>query len=477
MRGSRTPRLRILAAFLSAIPILAACQRDDPPSADPPRVSQGLETPPNILLVAACTFRYDHLGAAGYDRPTTPFLDSFAERGVFFENAVSASSWTQPAMASLLTGLTPNVHGMTVYHDATEIAQRRISPERLLADEVVTLAESLRNAGYQTFARIANVQAGDFFNIPQGFDDSLTRSGLAMPAMLDELRAWLGARRMERPFFAFLLPRDLHFVHEPAYDHYLRFNRSPEAVAESDYADYPTQLYHRVRKELPVGVPPELQRAYVDLYDAALAEFDDAVRSLPDLLKAAGVERSTIVVITGDHGERFFEKGGMSHAGDLDEVVVRVPLIMVGPGLPRQRRIPDVVRSIDVYPTLAEIAEAEAPRILQGISLWPFLAAPERRFPELSAFASFSRGSTLLHMVGTGRHKLHSGGRLYDVALDPYEARNLYRESPELARSMKKQLKEWLASEEALREKLAEGPTRELTPEMIGELRALGYVE
>ncbi len=131
-----------LGILLCLTVVVAGCASDhrSPPSAGPDA--------PNLVLVTICPLPFAHMGVGGYPRPTTPFLDSLAASGVLFENAVSASTWTKPSTASLLTGLAPNVHGLWDTHKLEDIVRGRTEPKGVLPHGLVTLAECLADAGY-----------------------------------------------------------------------------------------------------------------------------------------------------------------------------------------------------------------------------------------------------------------------------------------------------------------------------------------
>ena len=434
---------------------------------------------PNIVLITLCTFRYTHMGAGGYNRPTTPFLDSLAGGGVFFENAVSASSWTKPSVASILTGLTPNVHGMTDMSGDREIIGGQYSPKRVLAEEIVTLAECLRDAGYATAARVNNVQAGDFFQMTQGFDDAVTSHRMDTAAMLSDLAGWLARIDRGKPFFFFLLTRDAHIPYDPKYEYFQRFNRSPKAISQDEYARYARHLNEEARNTVEAGKPAsqELRRRWIDLYDAELAQLDDALKRIPAILDETGRATNTVIVVIADHGERFFEHGRIGHAMFLDEPVIHVPLILHGPNIPAGRRIKNVVRSIDLYPTLAALAGGKPPDVLQGCNLLPLVLGDSAGFEPLTAFASFQG---VEHVVRDGpykfNHKPNGRRELFDLRRDPLELRDVAADQPDVAQRLEQRLAQWLHEEERLRQVVAEAPTRELTPEVIEQLRALGYV-
>jgi arylsulfatase A-like enzyme len=429
---------------------------------------------PNILVITICSWRYDENGFAGYQRPTTPFLDSFVKGGVLFESAAGASSWTKPTVASMLTGLTPNVHRLTDYYEIPN------DDRRTLADEVVTIAESLKQAGYATFWRSNNVHASDFFNLTQGFDDAdELLSSQRTPLMLSQLEQWLAGVDREQPFFGFILTADIHTPYLPDYEHYLAFCRS-EPVARPLLRPTATRLHSTLKRLERAGkeISESQKQLWIDLYDASLRQLDDVLATVPDLLDKAG-RANTLVVIMGDHGERFFgAHGAIGHARPfMEEEVVHVPLLMQGPGIPAGLRITDLTRSIDLYPTLIEIAGATPPDYLQGQSLVPLLTG-RAGWQEVSAFASYNEEA---HMVRSGSYKLHattSGlSRLYNLDSDRREVSDLLDKLPEVTASLRSLLKGWLNAEIELQKKVSSGDAKELSPEVLEQLKALGYIE
>lgn len=464
-----------LVALLSALPLLSACRSPSPEDA--------LEGGPNVVLVVLCSLSFDRLGAAGYPRDLTPYLDDLAARGVFFENAVSSSSWTKPSAASLLTGLTADVHGMLDYYPLSAIERGEVTHRRVLSEELVTLPEALGSAGYDTFCRVNNAHAGKFFNLTQGCRDSLTRETVDSRKMLGELEGWIGARDGDGPFFAYLFDRDAHSPYDPPYEVYRDFHREEELPTAEEYPEYRSTVNQRVWDlfNADESVPQGLQRQWIDLYDAQLAALDRSLAGLDGVLERSGVAGETLIVVTADHGERFFEHGGIDHGRALDEPVVKIPLIFAGPGIAGGQRRSGVVRSIDLFPTLAALAGAETPPILQGRSLVPLLTDPEARLPEVSALSSFDLHNGRIHTLRRGRYKLlvGPGGRpagLYDLQEDPLEHRDLLESEAETVRRLRAELRRWLEGNERLSRWTAQPESRELPPEVVDELRALGYL-
>jgi arylsulfatase A-like enzyme len=473
--------MRRLASFLLALFALAGCSDDRGvrnPGGSGAAISVVGPGRPNIVMIVVCSLRRANLGFAGYERDTTPFIDSLAANGVSFERAVAAASWTKPSTASLLSGLTPNVHGMTDYYQARTIVGAGFAPKRTLADEIVTLPELLAASGYATLGRVNNIHAGHHFNMDQGFQDTRSLdSDHHTPEMLGDFERWVSDLPPDQPFFFFLLTRDAHVSYQPDYAFYRRFARAP--VAEGEYEAWVRDLKPRMKALERAGaqIPDDLQTQWVDLYDAELRQLDAALSTLPAILERTGRESNTILVLTADHGERLFDAHGTtSHGGGfMEEHLIHIPLIFHGEGIPAGTRIDDLVRSIDVYPTLAEVARAESPDVVQGRSLLPQIRGDT--LPAVSAFASHEER---FHVVRLGNQKLHSSDtrepRLYDVANDPEEIAERRDSKRELAR-LQEELDRWLDEEEALRSRVARGQARELSPRALEELRELGYIE
>ncbi|RMF19365.1 MAG: hypothetical protein D6760_13135, partial [Deltaproteobacteria bacterium] len=177
------------AAVLMVVLCLQACRRET----GTPVVCERC----NVVLVSVDTLRADHVGAYGYERPTTPHLDRFAAASVVFERAVSQSAWTRPAHASMFTGLYPVEHGIVSVH-----------PPRRLGSKVPTLAAVLSRAGYRTAAFVGGGNLSAEFGFDSGFE--VYRSpGRRFSETVPEAIAWI-ERDAGRPFFLFVHGLDVH---------------------------------------------------------------------------------------------------------------------------------------------------------------------------------------------------------------------------------------------------------------------------
>jgi arylsulfatase A-like enzyme len=311
---------------------------------------------PNIILVVMDTLRRDRLETYGYARPTSPHLERLAQRGVTFDAAYSTSSWTWPSTASILTGLHPEEHGVV---GATSC---------YLADELVTLAESLQQEGFTTAAWSGNPLIVPDKNFDQGFEfyeyaKAVTRkSRVFMPAALEWLESMAGTR-----FFMYLHLTDPHAPLAP--------RPQGRALLAADVpADFSPKAIDGYVQPLRDGcgftengaidtdrcVPPSAQDAISDLYDACVWTGDHWVGRLVATLERLELIDETLIVFTSDHGEELFDHGLVTHGHGLHEELVGVPLVFAGPGIPHGERVTQVVSNRHLGPTLARVGRGLA---------------------------------------------------------------------------------------------------------------------
>jgi len=350
--------------------------------------SAATETPaprPNLLILSIDTLRADHLGCYGYTRPTSPHIDALAARSLVFEQAESSSSWTLPSMASLMTGLT--VSG----HNCDHLGSR-------LSPDYATLAEYLRDAGYDT-----GLVAGQlFFSAPYGLQQGFTHVDTSVVQEEHDISSqdvsergidWLRHKRAAKDGAPWLLWLHYYDPHAPYLEH--------AGVSEA------------------FGSESDLER-----YDGEIAYTDQHVGRLLDELVRTGLAANTIVVVVADHGEEFGEHGHNGHGYGLFEECVRVPLILCAPGV-AARRVPDVVPTIGLMPTLLELCRVEPRRELEGSAWTPLLQGQSLPAQEAGAEVRWQADQDLRSLrVGSwkrieGRAQKQEVSLLFDVGADP----------------------------------------------------------
>jgi len=425
----------------------------------------------NLVLVTIDTLRADHLGSYGYPRPTSPFLDSLAERSLVFERAVSASSHTAPSHASMLTSLYPEQHGVLVNGFA-------------LSGEVASLAPLARGAGRETagFVSVRFLEGLD-----EGFevwDSEVPKSHLFRTADLtvDRAEAWLARREPQRPFTMWV-----HFydVHEHKAE-----SRIPGKLLEAMQRDSERNGEHLLAflRQQRGYAASRLTRNF-DRYDAQIAFVDSQIRRLYASVEAHARGRPTLWAITSDHGEGMGDHDYGGHGRYLYQEQVHVPLLFHSrTGGIEIGSVAAMVRHVDLLPTLAELLGfplREAARV-EGRSLTAWLegrpaqgsalAVAQRRPPdERRLRRGWHPGQVNAAMDGRYKYIRNSHGpdEFYDLALDPHESVNLAGGGSEPER----RLREWLLRKlaELARDHRVEGD-QAIPEKMLEDLRSLGYL-
>jgi arylsulfatase A-like enzyme len=425
---------------------------------------------PSILLITLDTTRADRLGCYGYSGQTSENLDLLAERGTLFTRAISPSSITPVSHASILTGQYPYSHGLRVMHG---LGLNRLPESRW------TLAELLRDAGYQTAAFVSAFPVTERFGLRQGFstfdagfletsgggfvseygivktNGSQRRADETTERALD----WLA--RAEHPFFLWIHYFDPH---------------DRRVVPPKEWLDR-------------VTISGSVDEHIREVYDIEIRYMDHQIGRVLEALDRTGWLEAMITVVVADHGEGLGDHDWWTH-GLLYEEQVRVPLIMLAPSKPAGRRVDHLVRSIDIMPTILELADLsthEQPA-MDGRSLVPLLGE-DPSDPDYVAYADSLDLHTyelapildvkdeIYYAIIRGPWKyIHHQFRpeeseLYHLERDPEESRNLAASEPELVARFVRELTALDCRPEAD----PTSPAEPMSPEDLERLKSLGY--
>jgi len=402
-----TTTLRIAIGFVVCL-ALSACSTDSAAPIGGAALCPGC----NVILISMDTVRADHLSAYGYDRKTSPNVDRLAKQSVIFEEAVSQSSWTLPAHGAMMTGLYPGRLGVTRYP-----ATRR------LPDAPTTLAEAFKKAGYATGGFTGGGFVSSHFGFDRGFD-TYQSDGRRFEHNLDEALGWMSNNK-DRRFFMFFHGYNAHrpYFSSPS-DKALMGIPEKAPVERRGFCV-------RGRRDRPPD--PQLDEI-VRYYDASIHHGDRQVGKLLRKVGELGLDEKTVILITSDHGEEFFEHGNCDHVRFLYKEVVHVPLILHVPGhTPQGRHVREIVpASISVPRTLLDVAGVD--HNMPGTSLVPILTGEFGLFEAVYSEADSplgnlgSRGETIA--MTTARNKLimytdEGTDEAYDRIRDPDEQRIL----------------------------------------------------
>lgn len=380
------------------------------PSAAPlPASSQGR---PNILMIGSDTLRADRLGVNGYTRALTPNIDGLAAKGTNFSQYIVPIGRTAPSLLSLLTGTWPHTHGVRDnYVGDRETQLPHPALPGILAD-----------AGYRT-AVVGDWAGSDLGKFDLGFghvDTSpdqwnlkyLLRQGpkdirlflslfthnrfgkrflpevyylAGMPLTSEvgrdareEIRSLAG---QGSPFFLDVFIASTHGPFSAPYPYY-RLYADPGYRGDSLFSMSSVSSVEEVLKAQEEGKQHFDVRQIFDLYDGAVKSFDDEVGRILGFLRDSGLDKNTIVVIYSDHGTDLFEGETWGQGNIVSDFGHRVPLVIHDPRRPPTGSVRRTIRTVDVAPTLLDLAKIPVPPFIEGTSLLPFLergnAEPDR---------------------------------------------------------------------------------------------------
>jgi len=316
--------------------------------------------PHGIILISLDNLRADHLGVYGYQRNTSPFIDSFAKESIVFNNAVVQSPWTLPSHMSIMTSLYPSFHGVRKYPN-------------FLNDEEVTIAELLKEAGYETAAFTDGGFMAASFGFDQGFDIyEDQRIGIAN--ILPKVKAWLNSNKSS-PFFLFIHCYDIHNPFNPPPPYNSMFHDFPYTGRL-----LPSPKVFRAITKNKLKVNEDDIRHFIALYDGGIRYTDAMIGEFLTYLQNSGIMNQSLIIITSDHGEEFMEHGQFGHKQLHYRPMLQVPLIIHIPNYPKKEiRIQELVQSIDLLPTILDIVDLPAFPEAQGRNLFPLIKRHKSR--------------------------------------------------------------------------------------------------
>jgi arylsulfatase A-like enzyme len=446
------------------IPLLVIAQAP-PPASWPER--------PNVVLISLDTLRPDRLQSYGYERATSPNIARFFEEATRFEQVLAPDSWTLTCHVTMLTGLEPSAHG--------------VNEDRPLAPLVPTLATHMLDAGYSTMAIVDDCPWVDArYGLGRGFELYRTvqeGAGEKVRQAIELLEA-----TGDRPFLMFLHCYDAHsdfaeLPYESAPDHMSSLVNSDPGTSQAGLpaqgqgaSAYLQELNDRGER------PDPAQQVWIsELYDAGIATLDRELGTLFEFLEDSGRTRDTIVILTSDHGEEFFEHGRSLHTQFYAEHLL-VPLLIRTPDS-KAESIGTLAGLVDITPTVLDLCgieyqlQGDAPS--SGHSLAPYTSSTEHPAVDRSYIAAEAKDQLVGVRSPHGALVRHGRDwRLYDRREDPGEHTEL-SEDPSF-KELEQELRAFLAeSKLKIQERVSRREQRsesiELDPSELKHLHDLGY--
>jgi len=393
----------------------------------------------NVLLITLDTTRADRIGAYGYAKAKTPNLDVIARNGVRFANAYAQVPLTLPSHSSIMTGTYPLTHG--VHNNGTYV----------LPAGAVTLAKVLKDHGLKTAAFVASFSVDSRFGLDKGFDvyDDNFQEGTPFKAINAERKA-----------------EQVLGVFTPWFD----------KIKDDQFFCW----LHFFDPHLPYSPPSPYREQFADrLYDGEICYMDFIIGQVMRKLLDRNLLGRTLIVVAGDHGEGFGEKGESGHGIFLYDNVLRVPLMFYSENhLPAQKVVESRVRLIDIMPTILDLMNIPKPDPVQGRSLLPYIQRKEKA--DLDSYIetvypkeNFGWAPLVGFISGVWKYIRAPHEELYDLKADPGEEKNAIAAAAKPAAELKTKL------DDTLRAAVVPGVSAKqaLTSEDQARLRSLGYVD
>jgi arylsulfatase A-like enzyme len=422
---------------------------------------------PNVVLITVDTLRSDRLGAYGEPSGTSPAVDRLVASGTAFRRLIVPRGQTWPTLASIQTSRYPVTHGV-----------RRNG--QTLPTSFLTLAEVLRDAGYEAAAFLANAGPAGW----RGFDPLVDRRGDDGGVHADAT-AWMRHRAKQR-FFLWIHYFGPHRPLDPALALVNRVDPGYEGPIDGSVG----QMQEISAGRLPLG-DADLRHLKA-MYDAEIREVDRRILDLLRTIDDLGITDRTLVVLTADHGEELLDHNGYyGHSASIYDSVLRAPLVVRLPdAVPAGRWRSEIVEALDLAPTILEFAGVRVPAEFEGVSLAPgirdarWVSGDRFAVSELEDRVVSLRTSRYRYvynpsdfdfpLVDEGALVPIAARELYDHADDPAERRDVSADRADVCEELERSVRRWMETHEwdAASERHA---AREIPAEMAEVLRSLGY--
>ena len=418
---------------------------------------------PNIIVIGVDALRADHLGCYGYPLNTSPTIDALAQRGILFDDVISQCSWTLPSFTSITTGLYPFSHHVEDERD-------------VLAPHIPNIQQYLRDNGYYAVGFTNGGYLTSWLGWDRGFDIFVQNNHFGGGNFSFSFADYKGqlfdfiTKNRNCPMYLFLHTYDCHAYYDAAPEEYQKMFTSSDYEDTNNlkakrFADY----YLRRNKE---SITDADVTQIKGLYDSEIRYLDDLLKQLFALLDELKLTDNTIIVFTSDHGEEFNDHGSFGHNHTLYKELVHVPLIISGPGIEKGKRITQIVESIDIFPTIADMLNLPVTELnLEGQSLMPLINDPHHA--GFGPAVSKDWNKIGIRTDAWTYFSIDDSEYLFNRHTDPGEVTNLIDQRQKEASMLKRRLKR-------ITDKTA-APDQSLTGEMDEqaeqELKSLGYIQ
>ncbi len=444
---------------------------------------QEIKDRPNVILIMCDALRADHLGCYGDTSAKTPVMDAMSDTGVRFHQAYAQASWTKPGTASIFTARYPSGHKTFLKPD-------------ILPDSLTTIAEVFQKAGYYTVGFPNNINISPGFNFGQGFHEYtyLAPDYFFGASESSSQVTYYSILRLVRERFLVKKKYPGHYYQEASVvnEHILEYiDRKGEQDRFFMYVHYmdPHDPYFKqpfngvgyARVNMP-HPDPNLAEELRSTYSGEISYMDGKLGELFEALKERNLWDNTIVVLTADHGEEFYEHDGWWHGTTLYEEQIRIPMIFKMPDNEMAGEIRmDRSRQIDLAPTLLGLCRIPAPDEM-GLGRHLF-RSPQSAETHLPVYAEEDHEGNMITCLIDDSWKYIKANpdnprglaehELYRLDIDPFEKKNLSGKESEMRADMDRRME---TAHEAAEKNAAERQVKELDADELQRMKNLGYI-
>jgi arylsulfatase A-like enzyme len=436
----------------------------------------------NVILVIIDTARKDHFSCYGYKRQTTPKLDELAKEGVRFEDAVATAPWTLPSVASILTGLPPHKHLAGYPGKDPKTGQEGLT---YLSPSAITVTEILFQNKYQTVGSFQNPFVDPGYGLNRGFEiyDYFPGDNLRVrraDQVVDWAMAWLEQNRLKRrPFFMVLHFFDPHLAYNPPVEFMMPFVYGYQGKMKPPFAPDNEELEKLQRGEIKFS--EEDRNFIIGLYNGELSFVDFSLGRFFDYLKLKGLYDQSLIIVTADHGEEFWEHGSFEHGHSLYQELLSVPLLIRFPHAENQGMVvKERVSLLDIAPSIIAYLGIDSPLEPGGRSFIKMPGAVVKPV-EREVVSELNRIGDPLQAIYRDQYQLilniTSGAiEIYNLETDPGQKHNLFGEKHSYPPEIVEQMRAVAEKIKKLSQENKPLPAK-ISPEIIKKLKALGYLK
>jgi arylsulfatase A-like enzyme len=408
----------------------------------------------NVIVVGLDTVGAKHISAFGYDKPTTPTFDSVVKQGVGFSSTIAPASWTVPSFMSLFTGMYPSEHKVVNKYTTFSSTEKTITNLDKVAPGTVTMADEFKKHGYNTGGFTGDSGVGGQFGYKNGFDVYYDQTAFgSIGDSSTKAIDWL-KQNPNKKFFMFLHGYDAHGQFKTPAD----YGKSGSLAAKDysgPYTGTPADEAALREKQLiaPLDYTKEDAAFWNGVYDSKIKDEDARFASFWNELDTLNLKKKTIVVVVSDHGEEWFEHGGVDHGHTLYSELVHVPLAIYVPGLKNHTQVNQMVSTIDVAPTIFDLLGIKPSdnykKQFRGTSLLPLLQGKSMNSHDVfleTDYRDFTHKRGIQTTDGWKYIITENTGveELYNTSTDAAEKTNVATANPEKLSDLRTKVREHL---------------------------------